>query len=397
MEMTSPRDLDSPPEHDRHEGRPTGPGARMPRRRFLKTLGAAGVVGGLSYLTARAIAFRPEAPEGPRGRVGTDPLDDFVRGITSGGPPKDGIPSIDQPRFAPPSEAGFLSDDDVVFGLVHAGESRAYPQLVLVWHEIVNDRFPDGPMTVTYCPLTGSAVAFRGALGGRPYTFGTSGDLVNSNLLMYDRQTDSRWPQILAQAILGTARPRRLEEISVDWTTWGRWRAAHRDTSVLTTQTGYVRNYGQDPYGSYSPVLSGYYEKGSSRAFPVMREDPRFDDKEVFIGVKLGEARLAVRKSTLRSRRAVRATMSGQPVAVLYDEVLDEGRAYHTGIEGRRLTLKPADRADRYVDDATGSLWDPTGRAVVGPRAGSELRRLVSYDVMWFAWAAFFPDTAVAP
>ncbi|MGH2664096.1 MAG: DUF3179 domain-containing (seleno)protein, partial [Actinomycetota bacterium] len=147
------------------------------------------------------------------------------------------------------------------------------------------------------------------------YSFGTSGDLVNSNLLMYDRQTDSRWPQILARAILGPSFGRWLGEIPLDWTTWDRWRAAHPDTVVLSAETGFVRDYGSDPYGSYTP-LSGYYAPGTSRQFPVMREDPRFDDKEVVIGVKLGTDWLAVRKSLLRRRGTVRATMEGKPVVV---------------------------------------------------------------------------------
>lgn len=112
-------------------------------------------------------------------------LDEFATNIRSGGPPKDGIPPIDEPHFIAASDAKFLEDEDVVFGLVMDEEARAYPQLVLVWHEIVNDGFPSGPVSITYCPLTGSPVGFRGrSLGGEPLTFGTSGDLVNSNLLM---------------------------------------------------------------------------------------------------------------------------------------------------------------------------------------------------------------------
>ncbi len=340
---------------------PQEPAHPVSRRRFLKALGGLGALGGVSYLVSRGVVREPTGEPAPPSAPapGQEELVELSREIRPGGPPKDGIPPIEEPRFLSASEAQFLFEDDVVFGLVHAGEARAYPQLVLVWHEIVNDRFPDGPMTVTYCPLTGSTVAFRGkAPGGESYSFGTSGDLVNSNLLMYDRQTDSRWPQILARAILGPSFGRWLEEIPLDWTTWDRWRAAHPDTVVLSAETGFVRDYGSDPYGSYTP-LSGYYAPGTSRQFPVTREDPRFDDKEVVIGVKLGTDRLAVRKSLLRRRGTVRATMEGKPVVVLYDPELDEGRAHLAGAGGR-----PA-------------------------------RRIVSYDVMWFAWAAFFPGTAV--
>src|SRR6266516_4600192 len=238
----------------------------MTRRRFLQVLGGVGLAGGVSFLVARGIAFRPAAPAA--GRAGSAPatpgpsaaaapaadsLDELARSVRHGAPGKDAIPAIDRPRLVAASNASFLADEDVVFGLVRDGQARAYPQLVLFWHEIVNDRFPSGPLSVTYCPLTGSAVAFRGtAPDGRPSTFGTSGDLVNSNLLLYDRQTDSRWPQLLGQAISGPSRGRVLEPVPLDWTSWGRWRAVHPDTLVLSTRTGYLRQYGNDPYGSYN-------------------------------------------------------------------------------------------------------------------------------------------------
>jgi Protein of unknown function (DUF3179) len=348
------------------------------RRRFLQAVGGLGLAGGVSFLVARGIAYRPEAPEAGRaGRLvaapgartaseaGTDSLDELARNIRNGGPGKDGIPAIDHPRFVTAAEAGFLADQDVVFGLVRDGQTRAYPQLVLVWHEIVNDHFPSGPLSVTYCPLTGSAVAFHGsAPGGRPYTFGTSGDLVNSNLLMYDRQTDSRWPQLLGQAILGPARGQVLEQVPLDWTSWGRWRSAHPDTVVLSTRTGFLRQYGNDPYGSYnygaSHELFGYYKPGQGRFlyFPLLHESGHFDEKEVMVGAQLGPHRLAVRKALLRRRGTVRAMMGGRPVVFRHDPALDVGRAY-------LLT------------------------------GGGSLRRLVSLEVMWLAWYAFFPGAPV--
>ncbi len=321
-------------------------------------------------------------------------MDAFAENIRSGGPPKDGIPPIDDPNFVSAAEASFLSDDDVVFGLARAGEARAYPQLVLVWHEIVNDRFPDGPLSVTYCPLTGSTVAFRSTTQGEPYTFGTSGDLVNSNLLMYDRQTDSRWPQILGVAINGPSRGRRLRELPLVWTSWRRWRAAHPDTVVLSTDTGFARSYGSDPYGSYNP-LGGYYEPESGLFFPVMHEDSRLANKEVVVGAKHRAGRLAVRKALLRREQAVTAALlGGDPVVVLYDPALDEGRAYLARMDGRELQLSPTEEPGRYRDEGSGSVWDAAGRAVSAPGA-ADLQQLLSYDCMWFAWVAFFPETDV--
>jgi hypothetical protein len=220
---------------------------------------------------------------------------------------------------------------------------------------------------------------------------------VNSNLLMYDHQTASLWPQLLGQAILGPSRGQVLEQVPLDWATWGRWRAAHPDTAVLSTRTGFLRPYGRDPYGSYNygpgHELFGYYRPGLGRYlyFPLMHESDRFDHKEVMVGATLGPHRLAVRKSLLRERQAVRTWMGGRPVVFLHDPALDEGRAYLALTRGSPLRLSPTGQPGRYLDAATGSTWDSLGRALQGRRRGAILRRVTTFDVMWLAWYAFFP------
>nr|MBA3310281.1 DUF3179 domain-containing protein [Nocardioidaceae bacterium] len=175
--------------------------------------------------------------------------------------------------------------------------------------------------------------------------------------------------------------------------TWSSWREAHPETVVLTTDTGYLRSYGQDPYGSYTP-LSGYYES-ERLLFDVLHTDDRLSRKEVVIGVKHGEDRLAVPKAVVRERQAVRATVGGEPVVVLHDPDLDEGRAFLERLLSGDTVLSPTGQPGRFRDDATGSLWDASGTAVAGPLAGETLPRLLSLDVMWFAWAAFYPQTAL--
>lgn len=383
-----------PNTHYSVDGSASGPAGHTSRRRFLKTAAIVGGFAGLSYVVGRGVLFRRENESVPADTSAPPQLQDLADSVTGGGPPKDGIPPIDEPQFVGASEAGFLNDDDIVFGIVRGGEARAYPQLVLVWHEIVNDRFSDGPLSVTYCPLTGSTVAFReNAPTGKPYTFGTSGDLVNSNLLMYDRQSDSRWPQILGQAISGSAVGDALEEVSLDWTTWGRWRAVHPGTVVLSTKTGHIRDYGRDPYGSYTPV-GGYYEN-PGLFFPVLHEDDRFSTKEVFIGAKLRSARAAVQKSRLAERGVVEATLDEEPVVFLHDPELDVGRAYSARVGGSIVRLEPDATPGRYADRLSNTVWDASGTALSGSLEGNRLRRVVSYDVMWFAWVAFFPDTQV--
>ncbi len=367
----------------------------LTRRRFLMTSAGVAATASVAYVVGRGVTYsgsRPAARLAAGGGPGE--LSAFAANVVPGGPGKDGIPAIDRPRFRAPAP-GFLADDDVVFGLVHAGQTRAYPQLILVWHEIVNDSFPDGPLSVTYCPLAGSVVGYRGrASDGQPYTFDTTGELVNSSLLMYDRQTGSTWPQILGEAITGPARGRFLEAVPLEWTTWGRWRTLHPGTAVLSTQTGYLRPYGTDPYGSYQP-LSGYYSDGNI-IFPVMRYNRRFPAKEVFIAVTQGKAHVAARKQSLRDRGVLTVGAAGGPVTFLYDPALDDGRAFLPRTAGGLLRLAPVPgRPGYYRDKASGSVWDSSGTAVHGAPRGAVLPRLPAFNVMWFAWYAFFPGTTV--
>ncbi|MBT2450386.1 DUF3179 domain-containing protein [Streptomyces sp. ISL-43] len=303
----------------------------------------------------QALSDRPSEPV-TAVQAGQDPsLEALAGAAVSGGPGKDGIPSIDKPRFVPARDAGFLRDDDRVFGLEYGGEVRAYPQLVLVWHEIVNDTVGGEPLTVTYCPLTGTVIGFRAPPGVQPLSFGTTGRLVNSNLLMYDRQTGSEWPQLIGTAVSGPLKGTKLDTVPLVWTTWKQWRTAHPDTEVLSTNTGALRSYGSDPYGSY-PGRSGYYVKGGP-VFPVMATSDRFDDKDVVIGVRVGTERLAIHKDLVRKAGTVRSTIGGTQVEARWD--------------GRLGTAR--------VVQSVGDRWETAD----------------FLDSMWFAWYAFYPNSQV--
>lgn len=373
-----------------HSGAEPGGGRSATRRQFVKgmaVLAALGLTG-----TGAAVLFQePDGPGGdlPAGKVppGAEPsLDELADNIVSGGPGKDGIPPIDEPEFVAASGVDFLDDRDPVFGLVHRGEVRCYPQLVLVWHEIVNDTVAGEPLSVTYCPLTGSVVAFSGSAGGRPLTFGTTGKLVNSNLLMYDRVTDSEWPQLLGTAIRGQLRGERLRELPLVWTSWGRWRAAHPETMVLSTETGHLRPYGTDPYGSYAP-LGGYYASGGP-IFPVLAESDELDPKEVVVGIKAEQGYLAVRKSRIQRLGTMSLSVGRTPVIAVWDEELATARVLVRRVQGRTLRFEQGARRDR-----SGSTWTADGRAVDGPWEGEQLETANFLDAMWFAWHAFYPDS----
>lgn len=323
------------------------------RRQVLKglaVLGGVAAVGGGATVVWQMLS----SPE-PNRAVPTE-LEGLTDAVVSGGPGKDGIPAIDRPRFVPASDADFLTGDQPVFGLDYRGEVRAYPQLVLVWHEIVNDVVADRPLSVTYCPLTGTVVGFHGPLG-RELTFGTTGKLVNSNLLMYDRQTDSQWPQILGTAITGPLTGHRLSTVPLVWTTWNAWRSAHPNTLVLSTDTGALRQYGSDPYGSY-PRDRGYYASGDP-IFPVQARDDRYPAKDVVVGVRAGDGRLAIHKGHLRRARTIETHSGGIPVRAHWDTQLDTAR----------------------VEQHVRGAWESADYL----------------DAMWFAWYAFYPHTEVLP
>lgn len=322
--------------------------------------------------SARVVA--PFPMERDDARFVPAPLEAYRRAKLSGGPPKDGIPSIDAPAFWSAEEAEeYLQTDDRLVGLVDGGRARAYPQRILVWHEIVNDTLGTTGFAVTYCPLTGTVLAFeRGEA-----TFGVSGRLVNSNLIMFDRQTDSWFPQILGVAIEGPHEGAALVERPLVWTTWGRWRKRHPETEVLSTRTGFGRNYNRDPYGSYNP-LGGYYRPDAPAIFPVMQEDARFPPKSIVLGARTAKQAVAFPKDRLRDARQLVHEARETVFVAVYDAALDTGYIFEA----------PRRPAQAAVVNGTGPenvIW-PDGLAA---------RALNAFEAMWFAWAAFYPNTYV--
>lgn len=374
------------------------PNRRLGRRRFLAGVGIgatalAGCTGSGGAANgardadgAEGAGDSSDADEGLPGTEGEPPTRDpdvdltnelatFERNARSGGVGRDGIPAIDDPAIDDAEGGdGLMNSGDVVFGVELEGEARAYPRHVLVWHEIVNDELGGMPISVSYCPLTGTAIGFeRGST-----TFGVSGDLVNSNLIMYDRGTESRWPQVLGTAIDGPLKGEALREVPVTWTTWGRWKEAHPETTTVTERTGYARDYGEDPYGSYDP-RSGYYADGDSM-FGVMNEDDRLDPKEVVIGTRGADGAIAFEKGRLREERLLEGETGGTTYLIAHDPTLDTGYVYRN-----------PDGKDASVD-GEGSY------AVEEERYGADglpLERVNAFDAMWFAWAGFYPDTAL--
>ncbi len=182
--------------------------------------------------------------------------------ILSGGPPKDGIPSIDDPKFIPVAEVEDLSPTEPVIGLTVKGEARAYPLRILTWNEIVNDRIGGRPVTVTYCPLCNSAIVFDRELDGQVLEFGTTGKLRNSDLVMYDRTTESWWQQFLGEAIIGELTGKRLKMLPSRLESWERFAAANPEGLVLVPNDKNLRSYGQNPYDGYDSSVAPFLYRG---------------------------------------------------------------------------------------------------------------------------------------
>lgn len=271
--------------------------------------------------------------------------------IISGGPPKDGIPSIDRPNFIVQSEADtWLKDDEPGVALDFQQHSRFYPFQILVWHEIVNDTIGKQRVLITYCPLCLTGIVFDPVINGERVEFGTSGKLWNSNLLMYDRKTDSLWSQVLGEAVVGEMTGAKLAILPSDIMKYGVWKRQHSSGEVLSRPTGTARTYGRDPYGDYYTTAGTY--------FPLTHKDARLEDKAFVLGIVINGQAKAYAADSVKKAKLVEDTFEGTSVVA----------EYQTDIDAVRLFEKKAD---------------------------GSLERLNAVGAFWFSWAAAHPQTAL--
>ena len=319
------------------------------------------------------------------------PLDQIV----SGGPPRDGIPSIDNPKFVSSGEASsnFLQGSDLVIGLEINGDVRAYPLKILVWHEIVNDAVGGTPVAVTYCPLCFTSQVFNRTVDGHVVEFGTSGKLYNSNLVMYDRASESLWSQAMAKGIVGKHAGKDLERVSFDVAAWNEWKKLHPESKVLSTDTGFGRPYGVDPYGNY------YTEPDI--LFPVSHKDDRLEPKEIVIGQEDNENHKAYLISDIENRKVVNDVIGNEQIALVSLEpfmvrVFDRSIQLESSSTGVTiLQLEYESSSNLLVDKETGTKWNFDGKAVEESMKGISLMRLPLDEGFWFSWVAFHPHTQV--
>ena len=324
-------------------------------------------------------------------------LSEFI----SGGPGKDGIRSLDQPKFDGAAEVGdVLIDREPVIALELNGDARAYPLGILTRHEIVNDVVGGVPVAVTFCPLCNSAIVFARELDGVVYEFGVSGFLRNSDLVMFDRQTDTWWQQFTGDALVGELTGSLLDVVPSSIVSWADFRSTYPDGQVLSRDTGFPVDYGFNPYVNYDSNESPFLFRGEP--------DNRLSPIERVVAVDLNGDAIAYPFTLLEEERVVEDTVGGESIVVFFQpgtasalagrviaEAQDVGAVgvFQPTAAGRTLTFGV--EGDDIIDNETGSRWNVLGKAVEGPLAGEALAPVVHGDHFWFAWAAFNPETRV--
>ena len=269
--------------------------------------------------------------------------------VFQGGPGKDGIPSLEIPRFANGEKVDFITDDEMVIGVTMNGVTKAYPVRIMNYHEVINDMFGDEQVAVTFSPLTASAAAFSSGVDGETRTFSVSGLLYNNNLLFYDWETKSLWSQMMGQAVSGSSSGKSLTQVPAQVCTWGAWRAKHPETRVLSPRTGYKRQYDMDPYAMFGP-------ESRRLMFPINFRDKKLPLKEQVLGVNINGQTRAYPLALLASNGSepVIDEVNGQTVFITYDNVAK-------------------------------TAW-------AANEAGDILPTFTTY---WFAWSAFHPETDI--
>ena len=271
-----------------------------------------------------------------------------VQQILGGGPPRDGIPAIDNPTFQFAESATWLEPEDRILGVFLNGVSRAYPIAILNWHEVVNDTIDGRPIVVSYCPLCGTGIAFDARVEGRDLGFGVSGLLYQSDVLLYDRQTESLWSQIMGEAISGPQRGQKLISLPLAHTSWADWQQLHPNTEVLSRDAGLRRDYSIDPYAGYAD--------SPRTMFPVVNQAPGpWHAKEWVLGVGINGEYKAYPFAELRAQGVTR---------------------FNDELAGERFDI----------------VWDEKNRSASMQRSGEIQPSITAF---WFAWYAFHPETKI--
>lgn len=322
--------------------------------------------------------------------------------LKNGGPGKDGIPALANPKFETmASAAKWLDSKEPVIVITVGDETRVYPVQILIWHELVNDEIGDLPILVSYCPLCNSTVVFDRRIGGRSHGFGVSGMLRDSDMVMFDRETESLWQQITGEAIVGSHTGKRLAMIPSQTVAFDLVVQQYPAAKVMSRSTGYSREYGKNPYVGY--------EFGNQLMFPVRTSKlrgARLLERVVALDSK--SASRAYPFSALKKAPVVQGEIDGMSYVIFFSEksksALDAERladsrnvgaagVFLPVLDGMTLSFKVRDGS--FVDDQTGSTWNLLGGAMTGPLAGKRLLPFPHTVPFAFAWLVFRPNTQI--
>jgi hypothetical protein len=305
-----------------------------------------------------------------------------VNEVLDGGPGKDGIPALVNPEFKNQNEITYLNDSDLVIGFKQGNDVRAYPHVILDWHEIVNDNLGDKSVAITYCPLTGTGIGWNRIINGSETTFGVSGLLYNTNLIPYDRATDSNWSQILNKSVNGELKDQEAELFSLVETNWGNWKSLYPNSRVMSLNTGFSRTYGVSPYGDYNTNNDRFL-------FPVPK-DNRLPLKERVHAITNGEDSRVYRFGDFTAgNHIIRDNFKGEEYLIVGNQNFIV--SYKLNAETTVLDFEYiSGEADVILVDNQNNKWNIFGEAIAGPRLGSKLENSASFMGFWFSIPAFY-------
>ena len=323
--------------------------------------------------------------------------------ILSGGPPRDGIPSIDNPKFINADKAkSWINDNEPIVFVKIGLHVKAYPIQILIWHEIVNDTIGDKKITVTFCPLCNSTIVFDRTINGKVYDFGTSGLLRKSDLVMYDRQSETLWQQFTGQAIIGDMAGVKLKILPSSMLSFKDYYTAYPDGLVLSKETGYMRAYGQNPYMGYDDINSSPFLYRNSI-------DKRLKPMERVVTLSSNSISKAYPYTVLQTKKVINDKFAGKEIVIFHKSgmvsALDKSSilnskdigstaVFSASLDGKTLKFT-YDKNRGIIDINTGSTWNIFGAATSGMLKGKELTREIHADHFWFSFAAFKPKTKI--
>ncbi len=304
-----------------------------------------------------------------------------IQDVLDGGPGRDGIPALENPNLINVSEVTFLADSDLVIGYKSGSDVRAYPHVILDWHEIINDNVGATSVAITYCPLTGTGIGWNRVINGAETTFGVSGLLYNTNLIPFDRATGSNWSQILNESVNGDLIGSKAAIVPLLETTWGVWKTLYPDSKVVSTNTGFSRTYGTSPYGDYNTNNTRFL-------FPV-EKDSRLPLKERVYAVINESKAKAYRFSDFSQGAVIKDNFEGNNYLVVGNANFILAFLLDADTENLDFTYI-YDDTELMLEDNEGNVWNVFGEAVSGSRMGQLLKPAVAFKGFWFSIPAFY-------